>query len=106
MKQNIVGISLFINNSFPAPSHETLLILIKTRRTCFIFVNRTQVLTLQIRFQFSDHRRLTGRLLFLSLVITFNVVQSIATLKKKLPVFPGVSGNMQTVCILVLPMFS
>ncbi len=42
------------------------------------------MLTFQIRLQLSDHRRLTGCVfLFLSLVITLDVVQSIVTLKKK-----------------------
>lgn len=64
------------------------------------------MLTFQICLQLSDHCRLTGDFLFLSLVITLDVVQSIVTLKKKLPVFSGVSGNVQTVYVLVLPMFS
>lgn len=81
----------FINNSYSHTlPHETLLILIKTRRTCFIFLNGTQVLTFHIYLQLSDHIRLTWGFLFLSLVITLDVVQSIVTLKKKLPEFSGV----------------
>ena len=69
-----------INNSFPhTQSHETMLILIKTRRTCFILLNRTQVLTFQIHLLLSDHYRI---FLLLSLVN-----QSVVTLKEELPAF-------------------
>lgn len=55
------------------------------------------MLTFQIKLQLSDHQ-----FHFLSLVITRYVV----TLKKNLPVFSDVSGSVQTVNVLVLPMFS
>lgn len=89
----------FINNSFPhTQSHETLLILIRTRRICFIFLDRTSA---DLSDSFTALWPPVSFLVFGHISLLY-----VVTLKKKLPVFSYVSGSVQTVNVLVLPMFS